>query len=113
MEAGEIATRTPMGGRCPGCGRIAFPAPRICTGCRGERVEPLELSGRGRLYSYTVIHAPPPGWTAPYAVGYVDLEEGPRVFAHLRDGAPELDMLVEVVVAARGDVEVLEAGPDA
>ena len=61
------------------------------------------MSGRGRLYTYTVVHrAPTPVYQAeaPYALAYIELDEGPRVPARLVDVDPatvEVGMLVEVV----------------
>jgi uncharacterized OB-fold protein len=60
---------------------------------------------RGSLYSYSVIHVNTPGFKAPYAVGYVDLKEGPRVFGHLdgwQNGAVPLDTLVEIYAGPIG-----------
>jgi hypothetical protein len=45
------------------------------------------LSGKGEVYSFTVVHEPPTGYEtqAPYAVALVKLEEGPLVTAQLTD----------------------------
>jgi uncharacterized OB-fold protein len=61
----------------------------------------IPIGRTGRLYSSTVIHAAPPGFEAPYAVGYVDIEHGLRVFAHLETGvaAPAIGDEVELTVA--------------
>jgi uncharacterized OB-fold protein len=50
------------------------------------------LSGQGRLYSYTINHVAPRKLRdqAPYAVGIVDLDEGVRVFCRLLD-EPTMD----------------------
>ncbi len=42
------------------------------------------MSGRGTLYSYTVVHTPiVPPFEGPYAVALVELEEGPRLITEL------------------------------
>ncbi len=46
-------------------------------------LDALPLSRRGTLYTYTVIRQAPPRYPVPYAVGYVDLPEGVRVFAQM------------------------------
>jgi uncharacterized OB-fold protein len=52
---------------------------------------PKELGGPGRIYSSTLVRIPAPvGIPAPYAYGYVELEEsGVRVFALFTGADPE------------------------
>jgi uncharacterized protein len=47
----------------------------------------VELSGRGVIYSYTVIQDAPAGYEeqAPYALALVKLDEGPIVTAQITD----------------------------
>jgi len=63
-----------IGGRDPATGRIVFPRPD------GERYDPLPLSNRGTIWSFTIQRfrpkSPPydgPAEFRPYAVAYVDL----------------------------------------
>ena len=61
----------------------------------------FEASGRARLYSYVIHHRPVPGFTPPYAIAVVELEEGPRMMTNIIDceQIPEalvLDMPLEV-----------------
>ncbi len=73
-----------LGSRCRECGATFFPPRRICPRCMKEGIlDPLPLTPRGALYTYTVIRQAPPRYPVPYAVGYVDLPEGVRVFAQL------------------------------
>ncbi len=71
-----------------------------------------QYSGRGEVYSFTVIHAPPEGFAkyTPYMVALVRLAEGPLVTAQLTD-VDEVDvrigMPVEMVTRA-----LREDGPD-
>ena len=58
-------------------------------------------SGKGRLYSYVIHHRPVPGFTPPYAIAVVELDEGPRMMTNITQcpqtpEALELDMPVEV-----------------
>lgn len=72
------------GSRCRTCGRSYFPQKRVCPNCfKIDQMDPVALSRRGKLYSFTIVEAAPPGFTAPYAVGYVDLPEGVRIFSPL------------------------------
>jgi uncharacterized OB-fold protein len=59
----------------------------------------VELSGRGKLYSQTVIHAVPAAFAgeAPIRNGIVDLDEGLRVAARIL-GEPALDGAMQCVV---------------
>ncbi|MBZ9772384.1 Zn-ribbon domain-containing OB-fold protein [Mesorhizobium sp. CO1-1-8] len=64
------------------------------------------LGRRGVVYTRTVIHAAAPGFEGPYVVGYVDVTEGIRVFAHLQtgEGAPDIgDPVILTLAPLRTD----------
>lgn len=69
------------GSRHSHTGEVVFP-PR-----EGSEWAPYQLSGRGTLCTYALIHQPPAGHTGevPYLVAIVELAEGPRVTAQLTD----------------------------
>jgi uncharacterized protein len=50
-----------------------------------------EVSGKGKLYSFTVTHVPMPGFEerVPYPLGLIDLAEGVRIIANLVKVRPE------------------------
>ena len=50
-----------------------------------ETMREAPIGRSGRLYTYTIIHQLPPGYVEPFAVGYVDLADGIRVFAHIEN----------------------------
>jgi uncharacterized OB-fold protein len=59
-----------------------MPPSPFCPGCRSQAVEWLELSGRGTIFTYTVVHHPVMADLAgsvPYAVAAVELEGAPGV----------------------------------
>jgi uncharacterized OB-fold protein len=90
-----------LGGECLACGAKVFPRPKICSVCWSEDVRSVPLASRGRLYSCSVVHVARKGWRAPYAIAYVDLEDGVRVCAPLEvevANLPPLDSEVELVV---------------
>lgn len=65
-------------------------------------MEEIKLSGRGKLITYTVIYTPPSNFEnqVPYAVGIVELDEGPRITSQIVDCDPEklkIGMRVEAV----------------
>lgn len=81
-----------IGQRCQTCGKINFPPKAVCKYClQGTSFEDVQLSGRGTVYSYTVIAGggAPPEFAAEarckgsYPVLIVELEEGPRVIAQM------------------------------
>jgi uncharacterized protein len=80
-------------------GRMTFPPKPFCPYDWGREVEWVDLSGRGTLYSQTVIHAAPAAFAreAPVHNGIVDLDEGLRVAARIL-GEPALDAAMECVV---------------
>ena len=61
----------------------------------------FKAGGKARLYSYVIHHRPVPGFTPPYSIAVVELEEGPRMMTNIV-GCPqtpealELDMNLEV-----------------
>ncbi len=72
-----------IGTRCGDCGALAFPPAQVCSECLSEDLGEIELSDRGSLYAFSLVHVAPKGWNTPYIAGYVDLPEGVRVFGHI------------------------------
>ena len=91
--------------RCRSCGHfVHYPRP-VCSSCQGTDLAPEEISGRGTLYSYSVVMQASHPYFAPrlpYIIGIVAIDEEPAVHlptaivdadeAELRCGMP-----VEVV----------------
>jgi uncharacterized OB-fold protein len=91
-----------IGEVCPHCDAKIFPPRDVCPECGGEARLPFSFSGRGEIFSYTVMHDAPAGFdhTTPYTVALVKLEEGPVVTAQLTDlgeDAVKIGMPVEMV----------------
>jgi uncharacterized OB-fold protein len=69
---------------CRACARHQFYPRRFCTQCLSDRIEWVQASGRGRIYTFTVCHvAALPAFEArvPYAIAMVELDEGVRLLA--------------------------------
>jgi uncharacterized OB-fold protein len=83
-----------IGNKCKFCKEYFFPKRVLCPNClKEEGLEDVLLSHRGRLYTYCIVKAAPLGFSAPYAVGYVDLPEGLRIFSPLTvDNEEELQI---------------------
>lgn len=71
--------------RCKSCGQQSFPPRNLCRACWSKSLEWVELSSTGRLYSFTRIHVAPQAFRsdAPYAIGIIDLDQGPRLMCRL------------------------------
>jgi uncharacterized OB-fold protein len=84
---------------CQECGTKAFPQREICSACASDKVAPVELAARGKLYSFSEVHVAPKGFPVPYVIGYVDLDDGVRLLGQVDGRASdlELDQSVEVV----------------
>jgi uncharacterized protein len=67
-----------MAGKCSKCGKIHLPPRPICDNCYNVEFTWTEISGEGKLLTYTIIHVAPPQFQAlvPYTVGIVQLENG-------------------------------------
>lgn len=81
-----------IGTRCEVCGRTYFPSRKICPHCRRDgKPVTVKFSGRGKVFTYTVIRTPSDDFRiyAPYVMGIVQLEEGPKVTSQITDCSPE------------------------
>jgi len=67
--------------RCTACGRAHWYPRSICPFCWSDKTEWVEASGRGTIYSYSVMRRAP----EPYVIAYVTLAEGPTMLTNLVD----------------------------
>jgi hypothetical protein len=70
-----------MAGKCQKCGKIHLPPRPLCDNCYSQQFTWVNISGKGKLLTYTVIHVAPQQFQAltPYAVGIVELENGLKI----------------------------------
>jgi uncharacterized OB-fold protein len=62
---------------CGACGWNFFTPRLACPNCLSEAWSWEESSGQGTIYSFTVCHRQPvPGFTVPYVLAIVELDEG-------------------------------------
>jgi uncharacterized OB-fold protein len=95
--------------RCRTCSVTYFPPQPFCPRCSSGDIEVVQSSGRGFLYSYVITHLAAPGFEAPYVIGVVELDEGPRLLTNIIDVPPDpdelpIDLPVEVVYEAVGEI---------
>jgi uncharacterized OB-fold protein len=88
-----------------------------CPSCLSEDYRWAGASGRGRLYSYSIVHRPvdPARFDAPYVLAVVELDEGPRLLTNIVDcpfDQLRVDLPVELrVVALDDDLKVYPFAP--
>ena len=63
------------------CGQVHHYPRAICPFCFSDKTEWIEASGKGTIYSYSVMRRAP----VPYAMAYVTLAEGPRMVTNIVD----------------------------
>jgi uncharacterized OB-fold protein len=91
------------GQKCGSCGSIFLGERSVCSKCgTRDQLSPVQLSNRGTLYVYSIVHRSFPGIEVPYVSAIVDLEGGGTVKGNLIgiDPDPEkiqFGMPVEVV----------------
>ena len=85
--------------RCRSCGRHQHYPRDVCTSCGALDPEFVEASGRGAVYSFTIVNrAPAPAFEPPYVVALVRLEEGPVLLSNVV-GCPPDDVRCDMTVA--------------
>jgi uncharacterized OB-fold protein len=93
--------------RCQECGAYIWTPQWACRECLSESLQWTEVSGRGTVYTYVVVHrAAIPAFKAPYTIAVVELEEGPRFFSDVIDIDP-----AEVRIGMPVEVAFEDAGP--
>ena len=74
--AGRLLVRA-----CTACGKAHhYPRP-ICPFCGSDATQWKDASGRGTIYSFSVMRRVP----TPYAIAYVTLAEGPTMMTNIVD----------------------------
>lgn len=70
--------------RCSGCQRLRHPPRPMCPWCHSLQFEITDLSGRGSVYSYSILHHPQnPAFEYPVIAVLIELEEGVRILSNL------------------------------
>jgi uncharacterized OB-fold protein len=96
--------------RCGDCGLWLHPSAPVCPACWSRAIAPQPVSGRGRVYSFTINRYEwVPGFEPPYLVASVELDEqaGLRFVSNVIEcpfDAIRCGLEVEVVFARHGAV---------
>jgi uncharacterized OB-fold protein len=78
--------------RCDDCGTFRFYPRPMCPSCHSFATTWTRCSGRGTVYSFTIVRRPLTRWfrdRVPLVCAVVTLEEGPRMMGDLVDVEPE------------------------
>jgi uncharacterized OB-fold protein len=85
--------------RCAACAKHVFYPRVLCPHCGSERLEWVSPSGRGTVYSTTVVRRKPADG-GDYNIVLVDLAEGPRMLSRVAGIGPA-EVTIGMAVKAR------------
>jgi uncharacterized OB-fold protein len=90
LEKGKV-----MGTRCKGCGLIFFPPRADCHQCLAGNMEWSEITGTGKLVTYSKLEFAPIGFQedVPYCIALLDYGDY-KVFGRIADDLSEQDIKV-------------------
>lgn len=98
--------------RCKGCGTLRHPPGPVCPSCHSFEWDTLQASGRGRVYSFVVMHYPEvPPFEHPNPIGLIELEEGTRLVAQLVGLRPDEVQIGQAVQVEFNAFDVGQAQP--
>ena len=78
--------------RCTACGRTRLPPAPVCATCQSPEADWKPISGRGEVYTYTLVHRPiTGGQPLPTVIAVIALEDsgGLRMISNLVDSDPD------------------------
>ncbi len=94
---------------CKSCGAYVYYPRALCPHCGSPDLEARQASGRGTVYSTTVVRRKPERG-GDYNVVLVDLEEGPRMMSRVEGIAPDkvhIGMQVSARIVAQDDANLV------
>jgi uncharacterized OB-fold protein len=87
---------------CASCGRPHWYPRAVCPFCSSADTEWREASGRGIIYSYSIMRRA----KTPYAIAFVTLDEGPTLMTNIVDcdfDSIKIGQKVELAIKKRED----------
>jgi uncharacterized protein len=96
LENGKV-----MGTRCVDCGTMFFPPRADCYKCLAGNMEWFEVSGKGKLVSYSKLEYAPQGFgdDLPYSIALLDYGDY-KVFGRIADSVAEEEVEVGMELEA-------------
>jgi len=85
LEQGKV-----MGSRCKDCGLVFFPPRADCYECLSSNMEWFEITGKGKLLTYSKLQYAPVGFQddLPYCIALLDYGDY-KVFGRIASDIPE------------------------
>ena len=91
--------------RCRSCGHHQFYPRPICLACEASAVDWVDASGRGVIYSLTIVRVPVTDeLKPPYCLALVDLDEGPRLLTNIESTEAKIGDRVTLAWRERPDM---------
>lgn len=86
--------------RCGGCNAFIYYPRDRCPHCLSDQLQWRPVSGRGKVYSYTVVRRASTRSFAdkPYVLAIVELDEGPRMTTNVEAPAESMKVGMPVTV---------------
>lgn len=90
LEQGKIS-----GTKCKDCGMVYFPPRADCYNCMGKDMEWFDVTGNGKLLTYSKLEYAPVGFEndLPYSIALLDFGEY-KVFGRLASDIPDEEIKV-------------------
>jgi uncharacterized OB-fold protein len=90
LEQGKVS-----GNKCKGCGKVYFPPRADCHNCLGNEMEWFDVTGNGKLVTYSKLEYAPVGFEndIPYSIALLDFGDY-KVFGRLAGDIPEDEIKV-------------------
>ena len=75
-----------LGLKCKACGFVTAPPRLACRHCGATDSDMVELSGKGKIATFTTVFIPPESrrGQTPYLVVVIELEEGPWIMGNIQ-----------------------------
>jgi len=79
-----------LGLKCKNCSAISVPPKMVCIECNSPDMEIVELGGKGKIQTFTVVNVAAEGRESecPYIIVMVEVDEGPWIMGNLADVDP-------------------------
>lgn len=77
--------------KCKKCETLIFYPRSFCPECMSDELDWIDVSGKGTIYSFTIVYRPPLPVFAekgPYVLALIDLAEGPRMMSNVINISP-------------------------
>jgi uncharacterized OB-fold protein len=83
-----------IGSKCGNCGKYFSPRRLVCLNCGKQQMEEVALSGKGEIYTFTIVHQQLPFALVevPYAIVIVLLEEGCQTHGVITENLDDIEV---------------------